>query len=442
MDELDGGVIVEILNRVELTPKQLMRAMLTCQRFKEACERGPLDLRKITISSCEKADSFRDFLKRVQAVVSLEVSWALDDADHERLLSMVRTPSVQRHITKLSLSFQHGQYNVWCLETLSRALSGVNSLRSLTLSCRDFMGLETELDVHHLPEQAVGPFASLSSLTVCLGANRGLIDVLQYFPAVTKLDLDAGVEDHIWCHFDILVRSDVLQYVRLRSLRVALMARNLHSMDFHGGALAIGGFHCDIDVLNVIHDGRPESELSIEAFGGSRVAVDQLLIGKEQGRIRQLVLKGDIRARCLELRAPLSSRKPFPASLKALVGCGKTIRFGTEAFASVGVIPALRENLSSFARPPFVEKMEVHVGPHVARLWTVYEELAKLAEGKSWSLIFVEHRSQDQLGGLSEAQSSLLSPLLVCSECQSRCGMKSGGSPGTKLCPCSPSSDP
>src|SRR3569833_1428783 len=116
MDELDGGVIVEILNRVELTPKQLMRAMLTCQRFKEACERGPLDLRKIAISSCENADS-----------------------------------------------------------------------------CRDFMGLETELDVHHLPEQAVGPFASLSSLTVCLGANRGLIDVLQYFPAVTKLDLDAGV---------------------------------------------------------------------------------------------------------------------------------------------------------------------------------------------------------------------------------------------------------
>src|SRR3569833_3285285 len=111
MDELDGGVIVEILNRVELTPKQLMRAMLTWQRFKEACERGPLELRKITISSCEKADSFRDFLKRVQAVVSLEVSRTHNNEDHERLLSMVRTPSVQRHKTKKTKKNQQKQKN-------------------------------------------------------------------------------------------------------------------------------------------------------------------------------------------------------------------------------------------------------------------------------------------------------------------------------------------
>ena len=438
MEELAEEVIVDILNKAELTAKELMQATLVCHHFKDACESGPLVLRNVSISSRGKADSFREFLSRVQAVLSLEVSWAPRDehtaADsNERLLSLVRTPSVHGHLTQLSLCFPVRQYNVWGLEKLSRALSGVSTLHSLTLSCGDFMGLETELDVDHLPEQAVGPFASLSNLTVRFRANRGLIDLLQYFPAVSTVDLDAGLGDHIWSHNDILIRSDALQHVRLRSMRVGLSAKNLRSVVFHGASLAFVE-DCDIDVLNVIHGcpGFYRKDLRIEVLGGSRVTVERLLIGKEEGQLEHVEFIGNIRARCLEVRAPLASSSMFYDSMTALVQCSKTIKFGTEAFGEVGAISGLRNSFLS-TEPLIVENMEIHVGPISARLLTFYEELARRAEGRR--LVFINHNSKD-LGGASEARCSTLSPLVECQKCQSRSGNEVPGSSGTRLCPC------
>ena len=410
-----------------------MQATLVCHHFKDACESGPLVLRNVSISSRGKADSFREFLSRVQAVLSLEVTWAPRDeqaADsNERLLSLVSLPSVQGHLTQLSLSFSYGQYDVWGLEKLSRALSGVSTLHSLTLSCSHFTGLETELDLDHLPEQAVGPFASLSNLTVRVGFNRGLIDLLQYFPAVSTVDLDAG--DHHGSHNDILIRSDALQHVRLRSMRVGLSAKNLRSVVFHGASLAFVE-DCDIDVLNVIHGcpGFYRKDLRIEVLGGSRVTVERLLIGKEEGQLEHVEFIGNIRARCLEVRATLASSSMFYDSMTALVQCSKTIKFGTEAFGEVGAISGLRNSFLS-TEPLIVENMEIHVGPISARLLTFYEELARRAEGRR--LVFINHNSKD-LG--REGRCSTLSPLVECQKCQSRSGNEVPGSSGTRLCPC------